>query len=243
MRKSFKYYLIIWAICFVLFNVFVFVIPSTIDGKTIAKVVALVSSLKVSNSEITGSILSTAGIDQVVFNKFAGAFWPGYITIVVSFIGQIVCSYFAFKQTNNTKFFYNIPIIKNSYIGLVVITIFGILCMFVPNVPIWAGVVVCLLVMVVTAISTVKAFAVSSIVSTKDDEIKERTEFMKEMTAKAKVLWEQDKENKDLKRLYEAFRYADPTISTYKTEIEKMFIDFEENKDVDIINKIIMYIK
>ena len=44
-------------------------------------------------------------------NKFVGAFWNGYIFITLAFIGQLVCSYFAFKAESLQKMFYNIPLI------------------------------------------------------------------------------------------------------------------------------------
>lgn len=228
MRKSFKYYLIIWVLCFALFNLFIFVIPSSIDGKTIIKVVTTISALKGDSNILTDTALSLSGLNQIVFNKYGGSFWVGYIIIIISFIGQIVCSYIAFKEKDNTKFFYNVTIIKSSFVGLIVTTIFGIMCIFVPDVSVWLGVVICSIVFVLCAISTIKAFAVSSIVSDKDEQIKEKTSFMMEMTAKAKVLYEQDKENKDLKRLYAAFRYADSTKTFSVEEKEKI------RKEIDV---------
>ena len=41
------------------------------------------------------------------FSKFGGAFWVGYIFITLSFIGQLICAYFAFKVDSLQKFFYN----------------------------------------------------------------------------------------------------------------------------------------
>ena len=44
-------------------------------------------------------------------SKLDGAFWNGYIFITLAFIGQLVCSYFAFKAESLQKMFYNIPLI------------------------------------------------------------------------------------------------------------------------------------
>ncbi|MBQ5361946.1 MAG: hypothetical protein IIU63_01235, partial [Clostridia bacterium] len=46
--------------------------------------------------------------------KFGGAFWVGYIAITVAFVAQLVCAFFALKEKNQTKLFYNIPLIKIS---------------------------------------------------------------------------------------------------------------------------------
>ena len=77
-------------------------------------------------------------------SKFGGAFWAGYIFITLAFIGQLVCAYFALKTDDKTKLFYNIPIIRVSYTGLILTLVFGALCMAIPNLPNWVGIIVCL---------------------------------------------------------------------------------------------------
>lgn len=230
MRKSFNTYLIIWALALVLFNLIIFVIPSSINGETIINVVNTVSALKGGINNIDASLLELANYlmnssdKEIILYKYAGAFWPCYVCIMFTFIGQLICSIYAFKETNNQKFFYKIPLITISYTGLVFTLIFGIIGMFFPDFPIWLGVTICIIIFVITLISLIKANLVSTIVSNKDDEIANSTAFMKEMTAKAKTLWDADKQNEDLRKLYEAFRYANPIINNgNNAEITKLF--------------------
>lgn len=56
--------------------------------------------------------------ELVGFNKFGGAFWSGYIFIVIAFIGQLVASFVALKAENSQKLFYKISLIRISYTGL-----------------------------------------------------------------------------------------------------------------------------
>ena len=36
-------------------------------------------------------------------NKFGGAFWPSYIFVFLDFVGQLICSWIAFKTENLKK--------------------------------------------------------------------------------------------------------------------------------------------
>ena len=76
-------------------------------------------------------------------NKFGGAFWSGYVFISLAFIGQLACTWFAFKADSLQKLFYNLPLIRISYTGLVVMLIVGAVVMAVPNLPNWIGVMIC----------------------------------------------------------------------------------------------------
>ena len=79
--------------------------------------------------------------------KFSSNFWIGYVFITISFIGQLVCAYFAFKQESLKKFFYNVSLITISYSATVLSIVVGILCMILPFVPVWIGAIICLLIL------------------------------------------------------------------------------------------------
>ena len=240
MRKSFKTYLIIWVIALVIFNLVIFAIPSSINGLTIIALVELVSTDK---AFILANVPNFA---ETIFNKYGGAFWPCYAIITVSFIGQLVCAYFAFKETNNQKFFYKVPLITISYLGLIVSLMAAILGMFIPDLPIWLAITICIIIFVITLTSLLKANLAATIISSKDDEIAESTAFMKEMAAKAKALWDADKSNEDLRKLYEAFRYANPLNLKYSEEItikiKEMMKDIVSNKDSSTIKELTVLI-
>ena len=158
------------------------------------------------------------------YSKFGGAFWVGYIFITLSFIGQLICAYIAFKADNLQKFFYNVPLIRISRIGLVLTAILGTLCMAIPNLPNWIGVILCLAVLAFTAISVIKATAAGDIVSGIDEKIESKTSFIKALTADAEALMSAAKTPElkaEVKKVYEAIRYSDPMSNAALEEINE----------------------
>ena len=166
--------------------------------------------------------------------KFGGAFWVGYIFITIAFIGQLVCAFFAFKPSDKQKVFYNIPLVTISYAGLIVMLIAGTACMAIPNLPNWIGIIVCLLVLAITAIAVLSAAFAASVVTEIDQRVKVKTFFIKSLTVDAEVLMNATKvaETKALaKKVYEAIRYSDPMSNAALVEAEEKiqvsFTNFE----------------
>ena len=179
MKKNFKYYALIWAVFFALFNIICFAIPEKVYG----------------------------------FNKYAGSIWIGYIAIAFSFIFQLICSYFAFQADDAKKFFYSIPLIRISYIGLVLMFVFGGAAMAIPNLPKWIGGIVCLLILAFTVVAVIKASAAADIVSSIDMKTKTQTLFVKSLTADMEGLVARassDEAKEECRKVYEAVRYSDP---------------------------------
>ena len=167
-------------------------------------------------------------------SKFSGSFWVGYIFITVAFLGQLACSFIAFKEKNLKKFFYNISLLSISYGGLIAMLIVGTACMAIPSLPNWIGIIVCLLVLAFTAITVIKASCAAMVVSKIDERVKTKTYFIKSLTADAEhlVSTAQTEEAKALsKKVYEAIRYSDPMSDAVLVEIEekiqKAFSAFE----------------
>lgn len=190
MKKSFKYYAVVWAIFLALFNLVCFITPNEVAGIT----------------------------------KFSNAFWVGYIFIMLAFVGQLVCAFFAFKADNLQKLFYNIPLITVSYTGLVLSVIFGGLCMVIPDLPNWLGAAVCATILAFMAVSVIKASAAGETVATIDEKVKAKTYFIKSLTADAESLMAQAKTPKlraQAKRVYEAIHYSDPMSNAALVEMEE----------------------
>lgn len=167
-------------------------------------------------------------------NKFGGAFWAGYIFITVAFIGQLACAYVALKAENAQKLFYRLPLITASYSGLVLTMIAGALCMVIPDLPNWAGIIVCAVILAFNVLALIKASAAATAVSAADDKIKAKTYFIKSITAEAEVLLSaaKNKADKDLcEKAYEAIRYSDPTsVCELAVTEQKIAEKFEEFK-------------
>lgn len=146
-------------------------------------------------------------------DKFGGAFWVGYVFITLAFIGQLVCAYCVFRTENLKKLFYRLPLVTVSYTALIVTLVVGALCMAVPNLPNWVGIIVCFAVLAFSAIALVKASAAAEIVEEIDEKVAVRTSYIKSLTADAEGLISRaasEPVRAEAKRVYEAVRYSDP---------------------------------
>lgn len=147
------------------------------------------------------------------FNKFGGAFWAGYLCITAAFAGQLVCALIAIRSENAQKLFYRLPLLTVSYTGLILTLVFGGLCMAIPDLPNWAGIVVCAVVLAFTAVAVIKASAAAELVQETDEKVKARTQFVRHMTAEAEAVMNRAKSAEAkaaCKTVREALRYSDP---------------------------------
>ena len=145
--------------------------------------------------------------------KYDASFFVGYDFITLAFAGQLVASYFALKAENKTKLFYNIPMIRVSFTGLILTGIIGACCMAIPGVPYWLGIVLCVVVLGFTAIAVIKARAASDIVENVDQKVKAKTFFIKSLTVDAESLLARaatPEAKEACKKVVEAIRFSDP---------------------------------
>ena len=213
MKSKFKYYLIIWFLIVISFNVVVFVIPRTI-----------------------------AGID-----RFNGSFWVGYAFITIMFVAQLGIGWITFKEENLTKLFYNVSLIRISFIGMITMGVAGIICMLIPVLPVWVGIIICLLVLIIDGIALVSAQAAVSTVEEIDKKIKVKTFFIKSLTVDVEMLKEKatlPEIANELKPLYEAVRYSDPmsddALSSIESQITLLMSELSEGvdkADIDTVKK------
>lgn len=155
--------------------------------------------------------------------KYTASFWIGYVSITLAFIGQIVCAYFALKESDIKKTFYNVSLITTSYTGLILCFVFGALCMLISPLPYWVGIILCAAVFAFNVIAVVKASAAIGFISTVDDKIKTQTFFIKSLTVDAESLMGRAKSEAmkaECKKVYEAVRYSDPMSSDALAYIE-----------------------
>ena len=165
--------------------------------------------------------------------KFGGAFWVGYIFITLAFIGQLAVSFFAFDAKNMQKLFYKIPLIRISWSGLFLTLVFGVLCMAIPDLPNWIGIIACFAVLAFNALSLAKANIAADIVSEIDDKVKAQTSFIKTLTVDAESLMSRaQNETAEVaaKKVYEAVCHSDPMsndgLSGIESEIAIKFNQF-----------------
>lgn len=155
--------------------------------------------------------------------KYTSSFWIGYVFITISFVGQLICALSALKEENLTKLFYKIPLIRISYIGLIVSFVFGGACMLLSLLPYWIGALVAVIVLAATALALVKASAAADIVAEIDGKISGQTFFIRNLAMEAENLMIRAKTPEAkaaCKKVYEALRYSDPMSNDTLTEIE-----------------------
>lgn len=167
------------------------------------------------------------------WNRDGSVFWISYIFITVTFVGQLVCAYFAWKEDSSKKLFLKLPLITISGTALVVSIIVGTVCMVIPGLPAWVGVICCVLMLGFQAVAVIKAAAAADIVSDMDEALAQKTFFIKSLTLKAEDLMKRanTEETKAVcKRVYEVIRYSDPMsnpgLTSEESQIEQKFEEF-----------------
>ena len=193
MKRAFKFYLIAWAILFVIFNVVVIALPkeTTIAG--------------------------------VTYVKLGGLSWITLILFELCFVGHLVCTWIALKRNKLSGMFYRLPLIRLSYACIIVTTVIGCVMMAVPNLPDWIPLIVVLIIMALYAIAVLKAAAAAEIVEEIDEKVRTDTAFIRNLTAEANTLVTRAKSEPvkaACKKVYEAVRYSDPMTSEALADVE-----------------------
>lgn len=226
MKKYFKWYLITAIILILVFNAICFVLP---NSYVIPKEVDYLVFAE------TGYFLGLSG----TYYKYGGSFWVGYISIMISFIGNLLLTYFAFsKSKTKNDNLYDLVILRTNLCGLVLCFIVSIIIMFVPNLSIWLGTIICLIILVICSIKCIVSFGIKNIYSDSDKNLKDSLNFIENLKSKSKVLYENcdDKEKKKFcKKVYDEIKYSDPVSNDYLKEINKKisssFNSFEKSID------------
>ena len=187
------------------------------------------------------NVISFVSVGWAGISKYTPSFWIGYAFITLSFIGQIVCAYFALKDNDIKKTFYNVSLIAASYTGLILSFVFGGLCMIISLLPYWVGILLCAIVLGINVIAIIKASAVVDIVSSIDEKAKESTFFIKSLTVDAESLMSRAKSETikaECKKVYEAVRYSDPMSNGALVSIEsEITIKFSNFSDAVVSDK------
>ena len=157
------------------------------------------------------------------FEKYGASFWVGYAFIMVTFLGQLACAWFALREERASKLFYKVSLIATSYTGLIVTFVVGGLCMLISLLPYWVGTIVCAVVCAANVVAVVKSAAAVDEVQKIDDKVKVQTGFIKKLTLDAEALVANAKDaavKAECKKVYEAIRYSDPMSNSELADIE-----------------------
>ncbi len=181
------------------------------------------------------NVITFLSVESLEILQYVPSFWIGYVFITLSFIGQIVCAYFALEGDDIKKTFYNASLITTSYTGLITSFVFGGLCMIISSIPYWVGIILCAIVLVFNIIALIKASVAVDIVSGIDDKVKAKVLFIKSLTVDAENLIacaKSERSKTECKKIYEAFQYSDPIsneiLASVETEIAIKFSNLSD---------------
>lgn len=210
MKKLFKHYSLIWAIFFVIFNAVVFLVPRTVE------------------------------VEGMTLDKYAGSFWPGYVAILLAFIGNLYCTFKAFTEENKDRVFLSMPLYNFSRVCLIVTAVVGIGTMLIIDLPSWIGAIICLAVLVFYAVRLIKADAAKEAVADIDAKVKAKTSAMKLMIADAEIAMKNagnEEIKAEAKKIYEALRYSDPmsndALTLIESQIAGKLAEFAATDDIE----------
>lgn len=171
--------------------------------------------------------------EMLGMSKFGGAFWIGYVFVLLAFIGQLACAWYALGAEKKERLFLNLPIVTISNTALIVTLVVGAAFMLIPDLPVWLGGIICLIILAAYAAMIIKAAAAGDIVADIDSRVEKQTFFIKSLTADAQMLLNTagpDSLKTAAKKVYEAIRYSDPMsaneLAEIQTQISYKFNDF-----------------
>ena len=211
-------------------------------------------------SKNKGMAYAVLGIIFVIFNVIAFAiptaktatFWVAYIFTVIAFALQLIIWIFAFKGADTLKSkFLGIPLISVGVIYLLVQIVAVAVFMALSFVPSWIAIVVCILILGVSAVCLIGAETGREEVNHIEHKVSKKVFYIKslqidvEMLAKA----EADADTKiALTNLAEKIRFSDPMSDELLAELEaKIRNKFEELKLAEqkatIINELTLLIE
>lgn len=156
-------------------------------------------------------------------HKYEGAFWVGYVFIMIAFFAQCAFSFFFFREENSEKVFLNMPVFLLGQRCLIMSLIAGGIIMAVPGIPKWVGAILAVLVLSLYSIAAVKARATAEAINEIAKKVAVETSFIKTLTAKAETALSaaQSDEAKEIaNKVFEAIRYSNKSSHGGLDEVE-----------------------
>lgn len=153
-----------------------------------------------------------------------GTFWIAYVFTAVAFALQIPIWKKALgqKETLKSKFL-GIPTVHVSIVYLILQIIAFAVFMAVPTIPSWAAIVVCSIILGLSAVCMISAEIGVGEISRVEEKVKAKTFFIKSLQTDVELLADAELDGVTkalLKELAEKIRYSDPMSHAELTEIE-----------------------
>lgn len=177
------------------------------------------------------------GIIFVLFNVIVfaiptvktGTFWVAYVFSVVAFASQIGIWKVALgkEETLKSKFL-GFPVVHIGIVYLIVQTVVFAVFMAVPTLPVWSVIVVCALVLGISAICMISAEAGRGEIERIETKVKQKVFYIKSLQVDVELLAKNEADNAvkaELEELAEKIRFSDPMSLPEMEAIEKEISD------------------
>lgn len=186
------------------------------------------------------NVIAFVSVGWARLEKYTPSFWIGYVLIMLSFAGQLVCARKAFQEDSAQKLFYNLSLVTTGYTGLIASFVVGGICMLLSPLPYFVAGIVCAIVLAVNVLAVLKASVAIGEVERIDQKVRAQTFFIKSLTVDADTLMASAKSEAvkaECRKVYEAIRYSDPmsndALASVEGQITLKFAELSEAVKVD----------
>ena len=154
-------------------------------------------------------------------NKFTVNFWLGYFMLTAVFVSMFL--FCMFRSDDPDKIFYGLLLRKSARNAFLIIFSAGCVCVFVPFLTIAGGILICASAITLASIIFLRTMGAVSAAKEIGDKVRDRTSFMRTLTARAENLFKNSAVpgiKARAKEVYEAIRYSDPVSNDGLKDIE-----------------------
>jgi hypothetical protein len=156
-------------------------------------------------------------------------FWVAYASSVVAFTSQIGIWKVALGKEDTLKSkFLGFPVVHIGIVYLIVQTVVFAVFMAVPTLPVWSAIVVCALVLGISAICMISAEAGRSEIGRIEAQVKQKVFYIKSLQVDVELLANSESNGatkEALQKLAEKIRFSDPMSLPHLEAIEKEIAD------------------
>ena len=184
-----------------------------------------------------GMVYAVLGIAFVLFNVIAFAiptektatFWIAYGFTAIAFLLQIGIWHWAYNDEDTIKSkFLGIPLISVGFRYLAIQIIAFAIFMIFPTIPTWVPIVLCSLILGVSAICLIGAEIGSKEINRVEGKVEKKVFYIKSLQVDVELIAESETDPEvkaELLQLAEKIRFSDPMSNEILAEIEKEISD------------------
>jgi len=157
------------------------------------------------------------------------SFWVAYIFTIIAFVAQIFIWNIGFKDNTPLRSkFLGIPVIRVGYIYLVLQLIALAVLVAYPALPVWATIIINVLIVGISAICMITAEIGRDIISNVEEKVQSKVSYIREIQIDIEIAAGRESDSaikQKILKLAEKVRYSDPISSDKLSELEKRISD------------------